>query len=247
MDYAEVLKNKFETADQGMKEVDSIDALKDVFESTMEYYSHTLIPSFFSTKEGEGSKIKDLYKTLKEKYYTKTVMESVVTNVDLNIAGTAYLDYLNGMCTFIRETCDSCIDGEKYAKESAVCEEKINSAKSHDGEFIESIFGGCNNQATTETILEATRNIEYLIDFMDTIKQDSYQCGCMIDRIKKGMQDHQESTPLLMESARMMTESVNHYVYNTIQTIFNSYNAIHNVLESDGRTPEITKVKRMVF
>ena len=82
---------------------------------------------------------------------------------------------------------------------------------------------------------------------MDTIKQNSYQCGCMIDRIKQGMEHHQEGTPLLMESARMMTESVNHYVYNTISTIFNSYNAIHNVLESKGSRPKVTKTKRVMF
>lgn len=247
MDYMELLKNKFEHVTSDMQKADSIDSLKEIFESAMNYYAHDLIPSFFSSREGEGAKIKKLYHTLQENYYNKAVTESVICDVDLNIAGSAYLEYLNGMCAFIGETCDSCIDGEKYAKESATIDEKMNKAKSHDGEFIESIFGGVNNQASTETILEATRNIEYLIDFMDTIKQGSYQCGCMIDRIKQGMEHHQEGTPLLMESARMMTESVNHYVYNTISTIFNSYNAIHNVLESKGSRPKITKTKRVMF
>mgnify|MGYP006957396377 CR=1 FL=1 len=247
MDYVELLKTKFENVSKEMQKAESIDSLKEIFESAMGYYAHELIPSFFSSGEGEGAKIKDLYKSIQENYYSKVVTEGTICDVDLNIAGSAYLEYLNGMCTFIGETCDTCIDGEKYAKESAAIDEKMNKAKSHDGEFIESIFGGVNNQATTETILEATRNIEYLIDFMDTIKQDSYQCGCMIDRIKQGMEKHRESIPLLMESARMMTESVNHYVYNTINTIFDSYNAIHNVLESKDNAPKTTKTKRVMF
>ena len=91
----------------------------------MNYYAHDLIPSFFSSGEGEGAKIKNLYHTLQENYYNKVVTESVICDVDLNIAGSAYLEYLNGMCAFIGETCDSCIDGEKYAKESATIDEMM--------------------------------------------------------------------------------------------------------------------------
>ena len=168
--------------------------------------------------------------------YSSFVQESAIDTVDLHVANVAYQDYLTGMRTFITETCEYCVDEELYAKESKTCEEKLESAKKNDGLFIESIFGGSNNERHTETILEATKDIEALIDFMDTVKQESANCGVIIDQIKKGIADHSGSETLLMESAKMMAESFNNYVYHTISNVFTSYKNINDVLENKGQS-----------
>ena len=210
MDYVKLLQETFESTNQNMKDAKSVKDLAEIFKESMDYYSHKLIPSFFTTKEGEGKKIKDMYQQLREKVYSPVVTESKVDCIDLNIAGTAYADYLSGMCQFIEEACACSIDTEKYQTESASCTEKMNTAKLHDGEFIESIFGGCNNEKQTGTVLESVGNIEYLIDFMETIKQDSIQCGEMLKKIQERTSEN--PSDLLLESARMMTESINYII-----------------------------------
>lgn len=245
MNYKEVLQEKFESTNKSIKDAASIDDLRQVFTESMDYYAHKLIPAFFTTKDGEGQKIKDMYKELREKAYNRVVVESAVDWVDLNIARTAYEDYLSGMCKFIEEACGYCIDEDSYQAESATCTEKMNVAKENDGSFIDSIFGGCNNNKQTGTLLESVGNIEYLIDFMDTIKQESIQCDEMLTKIKSSQPN--DSTGLLMESARMMTESMNHYVFNTVQNVFDTYNTIHNVLEAGVQKPTPIKPRRMVF
>lgn len=245
MDYVKLLKDKFESTKANIQEASDVDALRNVFKESMNYYSKRLIPDFFSSKDGEGSKIKSMYQQLRDKSESRVVVESSVDCIDLNVAGGAYADYLTGMCKFIEETCEYSIDEEKYAAESAICEQKMNTAKQHDGEFIDSIFGGINNASQTGTVLESVGNIEYLIDFMDTIKEESAQCDHIFDLISKSNSNADGS--LLMESARMMTESVNYYVYNTLQTVFDSYNAIHNVLETGYQPASTKKQRRMVF
>lgn len=245
MDYVKLLHETFESTTQNMKDAKSVEDLASIFKESMDFYSHKLIPSFFTTSEGEGRKIKDMYQQLREKVYSPVVTESQVSCIDLNIAGTAYADYLSGMCQFIEEACDTFIDAERYATESAVCEYKMNTAKQHDGEFIESIFGGCNNKKQTGTVLESVGNIEYLIDFMETIKQESIQCNEMLKKIQEATADH--PSDLLMETARMMTESINNYVYSTVNTVFDSYNTIHSVLEAGNKRPTPSKPRRTVF
>lgn len=244
MDYVELLQEKYETTKKCMTDAKSVDDLASVFKESMNYYAHKLIPSFFTTNEGEGRKIKDMYHQLREKVYSPVITESKVECIDLNIAGSAYADYLSGMCQFIEEACNCAIDTEKYHTESATCTEKMNTAKLHDSEFIESIFGGCNNEKQTGTVLESVGNIEYLIDFMETIKQESVQCNEVLKKIQESNTEY--ATDLLLESARMMTESINYYVYNTVSTVFDSYNTIHSVLEA-GRKPVSNKQRRTVF
>ena len=79
---------------------------------------------------------------------------------------------------------------------------------------------------------------------METIKQESVQCNEVLKKIQESTTD--DATDLLLESARMMTESINYYVYNTVNTVFDSYNTIHSVLEA-GHKPAPNKPKRMVF
>ena len=45
----------------------------------------------------------------------------------------------------------------------------------------------------------------------------------------------------------MMTESINNYVYSTVNTVFDSYNTIHSVLEAGNKRPTPSKPRRTVF
>ena len=237
MDYIKELKKNFDRINAELGDCETADALGEIFKESMDYYCNTLIPDFFSSR-GEGRKIRDMYRNLETYKYAPFVQESTVDTVDLHISNTAYQDYLNGMRTYITETCSYCVDADLYAKESAACEQKLMTARKNDSLFIESIFGGSNNEWHKETILEATKDIEALIDFMDTVKQESANCGVIIDQIKKGIADHDGSEELLLESAKMMAESFNNYVYHTISNVFTSYKNINDVLENKGSSKE---------
>ena len=231
MDYVKKLKERHDMAKTQLSSSSSIDAIASIYTEAMDYYCKTLIPDFFSSR-GEGKKIKDMYQKLDKYQYNTFVRESALELVDLNVASCAYQDYLNGMRTFIEETCGCCIDGEIYAKESAVCGEKLASARVNDGKFIESIFGGCNNERHTETVLEAAKNVEFLIDFLGNIKEESTRCKNTIDKIKDAIGGGNQGETILIESAKLMTESMNDYVYHAISEIFESYQSINEVLET---------------
>ena len=230
MDYVKKLKERHELTKENLDSALNIDVISNIYTETMNYYCKTLIPDFFSSR-GEGKRIKDMYQNLDLYQYSTFVQESALELVDLNVASCAYQDYLHGMRTFIEETCGCCIDGEIYAKESAVCEEKLASARTNDGKFIESIFGGCNNEKHTENVLEAAKNVEFLIDFLSNIKEESTRCGITIDKIKTAINNGNQGESLLIESAKLMVESVNDYVYHAISEIFESYQSINEVLE----------------
>lgn len=232
MTFRERLQQIYEETKEKIEAADNVDTIGVVHESVMDYYCDTMIPQFFSS-EGEGSNIKDMYAQLRQ-YRSYPFMQTMVESVDLNVAGDAYKEYIQGMRSFITDTCDMCIDGEIYAKESASCEEKLNTAKANDGLFIASIFGGSNNERRPEPVLESVKNVEFLIDFLNFVRFESAECGIMIEKIKKGITDHPGGEGLLVETAKLMTESMNDYVYHVLDNVFQSYDNIHMVLEHKG-------------
>lgn len=241
--FSELLEETYEATKEQMESAGSIEELRMLHENAMNYYCKEMIPGFFSSG-GEGNALRKMYADLEQHRYSRFVIESSVPVIDLNVAGHIYKEYLDGMCSFITETCGYCIDGELYAKESTTCEDKLQRAHENDGKFIESIFGGSNNSAQNENILESVKNIEFLVSFLDDLKTESATCGVVIDQVKKGIADHPDSQKLLTESTRMMVESVNDYVYHVIRSVFESYQDITNVLETKGKVAPQKKGKK---
>lgn len=237
MEYAKKLQESYERTKTQMGEASGIEDLERIYTEAMDFYCNDLIPGFFSSR-GEGRKIRDMYQNLETFRYAPFIQESAVPTVDLNIASSAYRDYMTGMQTFINEVCEcfTSVTETAYEKVSEECNEKLETARANDGKFIESIFGGCNNESHEETVLEASKNVEYLIDFMENVKNDSAHCGVTIDKIKKGIETN-EDRKLLLEYGRLMVESMNDYCYHAISEIFHSYKSINDVLSERGKKP----------
>ena len=230
MDYMDLLTEKTTEFQEKFQSAESIDQLESAFKESVAYYAQTLIPQFFSSR-GEGRRIKDMYQKLDEDKNKKYVRESKLEMIDLNMADAIYSDYFTGMRQFILETCDTCIDPELYQRESATCMSKLQTAKENDGKFIQSIFGGTNNKSHIETIVESTKNVEYLVDFIDHLKEQSQRCDEIFEKVKNSANDTGSS--LMLESTRLMCESVNAFIHNTIGQIFDSYNRITGLLDGD--------------
>lgn len=246
MDYIGVLKEKYNNFKEQMEKAQTVDELESIYNESVSFYSKELIPAFFSSR-GEGKHIKDMYQKLDERKHQKYIRESKIESVDLNMANGIYRDYLSGMQTFILETCDTCIDPSVYVKESENCRTKLSTAKENDGLFIESIFGGSNNRSHIESIVESTKNVEYLVDFIDYLKEESTNCGDVISKVKSSIAANESGCTLLTESVRLMTESMHNFVHHTIMQIFDSYDRITTMLDgntgSTDSTQEVEKFK----
>lgn len=247
MEYAKKLKDSYEQTKTQIGGASSIEDLEQAYTEAMDFYCNDLIPGFFSSR-GEGRKIRDMYDNLETFRYARFIQESAVPTIDLNIASSAYRDYLGGMRTFIDEVCDCRITITESVSETVLeeCKGKLETAKANDGKFIESIFGGCNNESHEETVLEASKNVEYLIDFMENVKNDSAQCGVTIDKIKKGIKTKEDET-FLLEYGRLMVESMNDYCYHAISEIFQSYKSINDVLTTRGKKSEPVNIGLQVW
>ena len=79
--------------------------------------------------------------------------------------------------------------------------------------------------------MESTKNIEYLVDFIDHLKEQSQRCDEIFEKVKNSANDTGSS--LMLESTRLMCESVNSFIHNTIGQIFDSYNRITGLLDGD--------------
>ena len=230
MDYIGVLKEKYENFSTQMEQATSVDELEAIHTESVAFYAKELIPSFFSSR-GEGKHIKDMYRKLDERKNQKYIRESGIESVDLNMADAIYKDYLTGMQKFILETCDTCIDQETYMRESENCKSKLETARENDERFIESIFGGSNNRSQMESIVESTKNVEYLVDFIDYLNEESSRYGDVVSKVKGSIGTNASGTTLLTESVRLMTESFHNFVNHTITQIFDSYDRITALLD----------------
>lgn len=123
----------------------------------------TSIPEFFSYKN-EAVKIKELYKKLKGLDYARN---RVISCVDMGCACYLYKEYLSGMYTFL----------DRFFKEVSVkgdnislMEKQLNTAIHGDPLFIDTLFGGSNNEPSEQVLTDAIGNVEYLVDFLDHLK-----------------------------------------------------------------------------
>lgn len=194
------IKNKYNSKD--------FNTLKLELESYKE-----LIPEFFS-KNGEASGIRAMYEKLNDKEY-----EPVKINcIDLNIAESVYEDYLNGMYTFVQDMNTALVT----ESDCATYEEKLETAKNKDSEFIESLFGGVLNPVIESDTRESTSNLEVLINFIPKI--DNFYNKTII--LNESVSN---DNSLINSSVEMICESVSNYTHNLIKHIMNTY---YDIVES---------------
>lgn len=211
------------------KETDGLDGMCKKFTDYIAM-KESCIPEFFS-KDGEATNIKQMYQIIRSGDYNES---ATVDTVDVNMATHIYEEYSQGMVQFVNEVL------ELTESVNTDYEGKITKAKENDQLFIESIFGGTNNQSKDESIKEAVQTIETLIDIMPKLKSYKTQCHTMVESAKeKG----KENDPLTISSFALLFESVARYCDNAISNIMTTYNGITNSIKPESKEvqPEITK------
>ena len=122
-----------------------------------------IIPEFFSYDK-EALKLKALYKKLKELDY---VRNRVISCIDVERAGNLYMEYFTGMCSFINKYIDEA--KSENTENLPLMEKQLQTAIQADPLFIDSLFGGKNNERVEKELTDAIQNVEYLVDFIKVL------------------------------------------------------------------------------
>lgn len=208
------------------KESTSLTAMLESFESEMDSFSKS-IPVFFST-EGEATTLRNILKDVGEDPHDDLLVEAV----DVNMATHMYDEYHTGMTTFIHELINI------QETEVADYQKKLDTARTNDGLFIESIFGGDGNPSKLESAREAVGTIETLIDFIPKIETYKNQCKALMETaISYG----KDEDPMMLEVGKFLFESVSNYTHQSIEKIMSVYNELNHALYDDSTEDIQTK------
>lgn len=217
------LKNKLskirETKVKTYKFIPNIKTLHTELLDELDFYSG-IIPEFFSYQH-EAEKIKALYRKLKTLDY---MGNKVVSCIDVERAGSSYREYFEGMVSFINNYIDeACNNGENLP----LLQKQLQTAIEGDPMFIESLFGGKNNERQNVELTEAIKNVEYLVDFLDALKCMRTTLNEVIDRCF----NTQPSTDLC-KVVTLLTNSVSNFSNRVIYTIMDTYEIINCSLDN---------------
>lgn len=188
-------------------------------------YYESFIPEFFS-RNGEAEGIKDMYSKIHVMMEEGT--EKTVQCVDISKSNEIYTEYVEGMIKFINDIKGISSTGATFES----FEEKFENAKSKDHIFIESLYDGSINAMEDMKLSEVVENVEFLIDFIPTLKTMKTNC-CMVKESVEGVKD-ENIQKLLNDCTTMLCESVNNFCYHTIKSVIDSYTLITESLNDDG-------------
>ena len=217
--YLNILKDIYESAVSTIKTSISIKEKTDAFEHEMKSYLD-FIPEFFS-ETGDAKSIKNMYALMGDKRHANKCIDYV----DINQSSYVYNEYTDGMRKFISEIIESDI-----VQESTDVINKLDSAISNDSLFIESIFGGSNNEIVNDTVKDASRNLEFLVDFIPSLESYIIEANSFSDRIQLLSKD---SDVTVLKTLDMYMESVSHYSHQVIKNVINTYANIQSALHED--------------
>lgn len=186
-----------------------------------------IIPEFFSYNN-EALKIKSLYKRLRELDYSRN---RVIPCIDVCRAGNLYAEYFDGMRSFIHKFIDEACSTEPT--NLPLMEKQLNTAIQADKMFIDSLFGGKNNEACNEELTEAVKNLEYLVDFIDVITEIHESIDSIFSRSESLFTKYKGMTDAL----RLVSNSACYACNRIISTIMDTYNDINNALDDKTETP----------
>ena len=213
------LKSKYE-------EFKTLDTNIENLNMVLDFYESCIPEFFYKGEDGESENIKKIYNYIKENTDDKFVIETV----DINECGHVYTEYMDGMIKFINELKDI----NQYDTENlSAYKSKFNIAKNNDSIFIESLFNGKIKETEEMTLTEAVKNVEYLIDFIPQIKSFKTTCELLQESV---LERDCFKNDLIEYSVNMLFESVNNYCFNTLNTVFETYNNISNHVFSKSIT-----------
>lgn len=185
-------------------------------------FLESTIPAFFS-KNGEADSIHRMYDYLSDGSDIK------LECVDVRTGSQIYTEYMAGMTQFINE-----IKGCSSFNEDKMqdIELKMENASANDGIFVDSIFGGATNAKKEITIVEASDNIEYLIDFIPEIKRLKDDVTAITEAVELTPKVSDNHEKLLTESLNMLYKSVANYCKDNIINIFETYHDIMDKIDN---------------
>lgn len=184
-----------------------------------------IIPEFFSYKN-EAVRIKALYKKLKTLDYARN---KVLSCVNVTCAGYLYDEYLSGMYSFIDNFFK---EVRSNGQNIPLMEKQLQTAIQGDPLFIESLFGGKNNEVVEEELTDAISNVEYLVDFLEKINGMNQMvndvCNIAIEF---------PSYEYSIDTIRLIANSTCLFSNRVIGAIMDIYEAIHNKLDNKDDKP----------
>lgn len=185
----------------------------------------TAIPEFFSYKN-EAVRIKELYKKLKNLDYAR---DRIISCVDMGCACYLYRDYFTGMYNFI----------DKFFKEAgshgeniSLMEKQLDTAINGDPVFIESLFGGKNNEPSEQVLTDAIGNVEALVDFLDQIKSMKQMVSDVCNRASE-LKDYSCS----IQAVKLIVNSACVFTVRVLTGIVDIYAAIQNKIDDKPELP----------
>ena len=221
MNYQEQLESNQELIREG-------EFSQELFENNIAFYE-SFIPEFFS-KTGEANNIRKMYKDLRqEKNENKSI-----SCISLTESATIYAEYIDGMTKFINDIKE--IEITESTDDLVPFTEKFNNAKQNDSAFIESLFNGKLTEERDTVLTEAVSNVEFVIDFIDSIKDMKSRCNEIKESVNN---DNQVKKELLQNCYNMLCESVNNYCFNVLKSVISTYNSINDSLYSENKKSEI--------
>lgn len=173
------------------------------------------VANFFCEKENAES-IRSMYRSLREPVY----QERCINCLNMEKSTKIYQEYHEGMNKFLGDITRCYISESVDESQKETFETQLERAKSADHTFIESIFGGKNNERETTLLTEAMKNVEFLIDFLPEITKMKDQCNTIVENV------NDNSDSLVKESVRLLYDSVGEYCYHCLYESVKTYEEI---------------------
>ena len=203
---------------------DDLDAIYNKLNEELASYK-AFIPNFFSY-DNEAVRIKTLYKKLRELDYTRN---RVIPCVNVSHAGYLYKEYFEGMYRFILKLCD---EVRSIGENIHLMEQQLQTAIQGDPLFVDSIFGGKNNELRHDELTDAVQNVEYLVDFLDYVEPLHKMIDDIYNGLKKCSNYHG-----CTKAFTLVACSVSHFCYKILTAIIETYTMIYNALENKTEAP----------
>lgn len=161
----------------------------------------------------DGAAIKGIYEDIKSDKFG----DAKISDVDVIKASEIYKEYEVGMLQFIDDIMQSDVNEDDTNKQ------KLQDATNNNENFILSIFGGERNPAEDELVIDAMKNVEFLVDFIQNISDAFVKCNELVGKCISGENEIYDGCCLLyMKSYTMYAKCV-------LINVFDSFNKIQNL------------------
>ena len=198
--------------------------IKSIYDSAMAELNgySCMITDFFSYK-GDAQEIKKLYQRLKTLDYTRN---RVIPCINVDKAVLLYNEYFDGMVTFLDKFIHEVINNGM--DNTVVMQKQLQTAVHADPLFIDSLFGGKNNEVEEKELTDAVESIESLIDFSNVLNHFKSTLADIYGKIASGQCGNDMPH---MNMIKLISDSVCVFSNRMMCTILDTYIGINHSLD----------------